>query len=237
MTGDLVPHTTDVPRVKGGTALAQFGGEDPFQIAFRPAAAVLDTVVALRKPLMWLDRQRQVNGRLPLLSLSRASEHRGAAIERCEVIPKDPDLYRAMRLFESAECEPAPEGEGWVHFAIGVMLDSAPTPADVHDAYRCAIVDGAYRDPELWGDYEPGFSAPVIVRSVREARLQAALPSAGSFLKMCVRHRAWFGRSRMSIWDLIEIRQNAEDVLTKLGDDRVADLCFHEDDEDWDFGE
>ena len=36
MTGDLVPHTTDVQRVKAGMVFAEFGSDDPFEIAFRP---------------------------------------------------------------------------------------------------------------------------------------------------------------------------------------------------------
>jgi hypothetical protein len=123
MTGDLVPHTTDVQRVKAGMVFAEFGSDDPFEIAFRPAAVVLDAAVALRGSLIWLDRQRQGNKRLSPLDLSRASQNRDVAVQRCEAISKDDELYRAMRLFESAECEPALEG--WVHIAIGIAFIEA----------------------------------------------------------------------------------------------------------------
>jgi hypothetical protein len=226
MSTDLVPHTTGVQRIEMG--LAEFGAEDPFEVAFRPARPVLDAVVALRKPMAWLDR------RPPLLDLRRAREHREAAVERCEMIPKDPELYRAGKLFEEGECEPAPEA--WLHLALGAMLASMPAAANVHDAFRCAIADGAYHDPEIWGPYRPGFSCAAVARSIREARRLDVLPSPGSFLSMCVRHRTWFRRSRMSINDLIAIRQNAEDVLIKLGDDRAADLAVDVGD-DWDFDE
>jgi len=69
-----------------------------------------------------------------------------------------------------------------------------------------------------------------IARSFREARRLDGLPSP--FLSMCVRNRRWFRRSRTSINDLIEIRQNAEDVPITLGDDRLADLGVPCDD-DW----
>jgi hypothetical protein len=46
-----------------------------------------------------------------------------------------------------------------------------------------------------------------------------------------------FRRWRADINDLIAIRQNSKDVLIALGDERVADLCFQDDDEDWDLDE
>jgi hypothetical protein len=164
-----------------------------------------------------------------LLDVAWASQHRHQAIERCELIPKDPELYQARKLFEQAEHEAAPIE--WTHLAIALMLDSVPDVRHISDAFRHAIVDGAYNDPEIWGSYAPGFSCGVIARSVREARRLDGLPSPGAFLSMCVRNRAWFRHSRASINDLIEIRQNAEDVLIKLGDDRAADLIFQDDDE------
>jgi hypothetical protein len=80
--------------------------------------------------------------------------------------------------------------------------------------------------------YSPGFSAPVIVRAVREARRQGGLPAPGNFLALCTRHRSWFQHAQARMHDLLEIRQNAEDILIKLGDDRVTDLGVPCDD-DW----
>jgi putative transposase len=49
--------------------------------------------------------------------------------------------------------------------------------ATIGDDYRCGIIDGAYRDVEIWGPYAPGFLAAVFVRSVRDVRRNGALPT------------------------------------------------------------
>jgi hypothetical protein len=113
-------------------------GEDPFEV-LRPAQPTLDAVVRMRTPLLWLKR--------PPLDVKRASQHRMEAIRRCELIPMDRELYRADRLFEQAETEPAPEW--WMHTVLGVWLGSRPTAANIREAFRCGIVDSMYRDPEV----------------------------------------------------------------------------------------
>jgi hypothetical protein len=193
-------------------------GGDPFEV-LRPAQPTLDAVVRMRTPLLWLRRQKR-----PPLDVKRASQHRMEAIKRCELIAMDRDLYRADRLFEQAETEPAPEL--WTHLVLGVWLDSRPAAANIREAFRCGIVDSMFRDPEVWGDYLPGFSASVIAQAIREDRRQdtGAPPSAGGFLALCAKHREQFRRWRADINDLLGIRQNAEDILITLGDERLADL-------------
>jgi hypothetical protein len=195
-------------------------GGDPFEVVFRPARLTLDMVAQMRTPLSWLRQQKR-----PPLDVKRASQHRVEAIKRCELIPMDRDLYRTDRLFEQAETKPAPEW--WMHTVLGVWLDSRPAAANIREAFRCGIVDSMYRDPEVWGEgYLPGFSAPVIARAIRADRLQdfGALPSAGGFLALCAKHREQFRRWRADINHLLGIRQNAEDILIALGDERLADL-------------
>lgn len=194
-------------------------GGDPFEAVFRPARPTLDAIVQLRTPLSWLRRQKR-----PPLDVERASQIRMEAIKRCELIPTDSDLYRAGRLFEQAEAEPAPEL--WVHLVLGVWLDSKPAAANIREAFRHGIVDSMMNDPEVFGDYLPGFSPAVIAQAVRADRRQdtGAPPSAGGFLVLCAKHRDQFRRWRADINDLLGIRQNAEDILIALGDERLADL-------------
>jgi hypothetical protein len=194
-------------------------GGDPFEVVFRPARPTLDVVVQMRTPLSWLRRQKR-----PPLDVKRASQHRMEAIKRCELIPMDSDLYRAGRLFEQAEAEPAPEL--WIHLVLGIWLDSRPAAANIREAFRYGIVDSMFHDPEVWEDYLPGFSAPVIAQAIRADRRQdtGAPPSAGGFLVLCAKHRDQFRRWRADINDLLGIRQNAEDILIALGDERLADL-------------
>jgi hypothetical protein len=72
------------------------------------------------------------------------------------------------------------------------MLESVPGTQNIGDAYRRVVVDSMYDDPEVWGDYQVGFSAPLIVRAIREGRRQGVLSSAAAFIALCTRHRAWF---------------------------------------------
>jgi hypothetical protein len=85
----------------------------------------------MRKPQSWLKRQKR-----PSLDVKQAGVRRMEAIDRCELIPKDLELYRAERLFQHAEVEPAPEM--WAHVALGVRLDSKPAAANTPEAFRFA---------------------------------------------------------------------------------------------------
>jgi hypothetical protein len=115
--------------------------------------AALDAVVDMWTTLTWLDRQRR--GGRPLFRRDRA-------IELLEPLPTGECLADAGALF--LEAEETSASEGLLHIAVGLMLRSEGAAID-GDAYRCAIADGAYRDPEVWQCYEPGFSAPVVETS------------------------------------------------------------------------
>jgi len=101
------------------------------------------------EPLRWLGQRRRP--RLPLFEPERAAE-------LIDLIPSGNRIAKAGALFIEAEEIPAPEA--WVHVAVGLMLQAEANPNAIDgDAYRCAIADGAFRDPEVWGHYAPGFSA------------------------------------------------------------------------------
>jgi hypothetical protein len=195
MNNDLVPHTNGV--------ITQIGAEDPFEIMVAPAKPVLDAVVETWRSLTWLDQRRR--SRRPLFEADMASD-------LIAIIPDGGRLAAAGALFLGAVDTPAPES--WVHIAIAVMQKSeAGSNAVDSDAFRCAIADGAYRDPQVWGQYEPGFSFAVIVGAIRQARLQGALPSPGGFLQLCIKQRAQFRKWNADISTLMNIRYEAEDVL------------------------
>lgn len=99
----------------------------------------------------------------------------------------------------------------------------------VPDAYRCAVADGAYQDPEVWEHYEQGFSFAVVVKAVREARM-GALPSPGSFLKLCIKHRRWFRTTHSDTNTLLNVRWEAEDAIEKIDPQRLL-LDYDPDDE------
>jgi hypothetical protein len=196
--------------IRGGASTNEppGSGDDPFQIVFAPAKPVLFARMEMRKPMMWLDEQRLANR--PLFDPKRAAE-------LIDLIPDGDHLTRAGVLFHEAEQIPAPEG--WLHVAVGLMLQAQPYPADVDgDAYRGAIADGAFADPEVWGEYEPGFSAAVIVNAIRYARSQYSdLPSPGRFLNLCIKNRAQFKTWNADISTLMQVRWKAEDYLEEAG--------------------
>src|ERR1700688_2094259 len=133
------------------------GAEDPFEIVFAPAKPILDAIIEMWKPLAWLDQRRR--SRRPLFEPEQAAE-------LINLIPSGNRIARAGALFLDAEENPAPEG--WVHVAIGLMLQSEVNPQAIDvDAYRCAVADGAYRDRVVWEHYdEPGFSCAVVVQAL-----------------------------------------------------------------------
>ena len=174
----------------------------------------------LRPPLLWLRRQKR-----PPLDVKRASQHRMEAIKRCELIPMDRDLYRTDRILRASGSR---TGSGVVDArrARRLVRDFRPAATNIREPFRYGIIDSMFHDPEVWGDYSPGFSAPVIAQVIREdRRLDTGGPlSAGGFLALCAKHREQVPRWRADINDLLGIRQNAEDILIALGDERLADL-------------
>jgi hypothetical protein len=202
MSTDLIPSAT-------GAIINQPGSEDPFEVAFSPAKPCLGAVIEMWKPLTWLDRRRR--SRMDLFDPEQASE----LIDL--ILPPGHRIAKSGALFLEAEEISAPEG--WIHVAVGLMLQEAN--ANVSDPYRCGVVDGAYRDPNVWGHYDPGFSAAVVARSIRDARLQGALPSTGGFLKLCIKHRSWFKARHADTLTLLNIRYAAEDALDEMGVKRL----------------
>jgi hypothetical protein len=201
ITGNMVPTSAN-------------HADDPFQRLFEPARAALIAARKL-KTLASLSTARMLN-------IQNAEQHREIALERFEMIPEDAVMYGARRQFEAAETEPAPEP--WLHAAIGLMLDSIPGAEAVSPAYRFGLIDSITND-----DDSPGFSCAVIVMAIREMRRTIeGVPSPATFLKACTKHRGNFSKLVSFTERLIEIRQNAEDILEATGDLKFE----YDDDED-----
>jgi hypothetical protein len=193
---------TNIVNISGDTGLANMG-RDTWQIMIQPPQPTLDAVVALLKPMAWLDERRQ-SGR-PLFSPETAGE-------LIELIPDGGCLAGIGAMFLRAEEEAA--DEAWFCVAIGLMLAGIPTAHDLGDDYRSALADAVYRDEETGGPY----SAPVVVRAIREARrTMDDAPSVATFLKLCTKQRIWFRKRRDDSDQLLEIRYQAEDHLEAIG--------------------
>jgi hypothetical protein len=187
----------------GASGAPHTGAHDQFEIIFRPAKPTLDALIDVRKPLAWLNQRR---------GSSRPMFDPKEALELLDIVPHADHLAKAGVLFLEAEQHPAPEA--WLHLAIGLMLDSEPAAANLSDATRCAVADSAYRDPDVWQDYEPGFSPPVVVRAIREARLQGAL-SPGIIVNLFMKHRRLFKALNADVDALMRVRWDAEDAAEK----------------------
>jgi hypothetical protein len=191
-----------------GALTIQPGSEDPFEITFRAALPVLDAVVEVWNVLRWFTQERDKYFDL---------EDETRATQILQTVPDEARLSQITSLFREAEFEPAPES--WLHVAVGAMLASHPDASSVSDAYRCAIADAAYRDPEIWDGYGPGFSSATIARAIRQARLKGALLAPGDFIKLCLKHRAQFRLWRLDIEALIALRYQARTILGEIGPD------------------
>ena len=208
MTGDLV-----ISGAQGALVLDSLG-EDVFEIAFRPAEPTLDAVVEMWDTFRLYERERQLGVHL--------NDDRAADLAR--VIPREPRLKEIKTLFHEAEFTAAPEG--WVHVAVGVMLASMPDAINIHDAYRCAITDSAYKDPSVWDGYGPGYSHAVVARAIRQARLRSGLPSPGDFIRICRGERKQFRRWREALGTLSGLRDRARTVLGEIGPDHPDWMPF-----------
>jgi hypothetical protein len=197
----------DMTITTAGAPISSPSGENPFAVAFLPAQPTLDALADLRRPLVWLDKRRR--SQKPLFDPAQARE-------LFELISTDERLYAAQRLFRDAETEPAIES--WVHVALSVMLQSIPAAAGVNDAFRNGIVDSMYNDPQVWGAYQPGFSAPVIARAIRQLRREDhGVPSVARILEVCTLHRRLFKRFAADIDELVFLRYEAEDQQEAIG--------------------
>ena len=57
----------------------------------------------------------------------------------------------------------------------------------------------------------------MVVRSIRDARLQGSLPFTGDFAKLCIKHRRLFKARHADTSTLLNLRYAAEDALEEIG--------------------
>ncbi|OKO72011.1 hypothetical protein AC629_38695 [Bradyrhizobium sp. NAS80.1] len=146
------------------------------------------------------------------------AENRDKARFYYDLIPdQDEVLDKAMTLYEAAEHESAPQD--WLQLALDLMLASTPNAKGVTEHYAAALVDSMMDDPEIWQGHKPGFSAPVIVRTLREVRRASAfVPAHAEFISLCQKHRQQFNRWQLDLTTLHNIRDAAENILINLGE-------------------
>lgn len=176
---DIVPLST-------GHNLATGAVVDHFDLAAKPAQETLNAVLKLRGARIWLEEWRDYDP-----SYSRLLIDRDRMVELYALIPDEAFLQRAGKLIDDAERKSAPEA--WFHLALGSMLAQMPNSKNVAPDYQFGIVDSIMHDEEVWGRYGPGFSAPVFVCALREARRKSDfVPGAATILDGCQRHRRRF---------------------------------------------
>ena len=117
------------------------------------------------------------------------------------VLPDKRWFEQAAQLFDDAVRKSAPEP--LYHLALGTMLASIPSAKNVAPAYQFAVVDMLLHDHDAWEKgCEPGFSAPVLVSAIREARRSDEkdfVPGAAKILNCCLSNRKRFRQAGVDL--------------------------------------
>jgi hypothetical protein len=195
---------------------------DPFTAILTPARPTLDAVAHLKPALDLLVKlQRRAVVGLDLKDPVRSIDE---AERRLELIPPLSTLRQAAQLFEDARRIPAPAA--WLHLAVGAMLAGMPNSANVSPFYRMGIVDSMLHDEE----FAPGFSAPVVIRAMRELRKATKfVPAPAELFDACKAQAQFLGEMRICTEQLASIRENAEAVVAEFN--RKFEEDFGPDDE------
>jgi hypothetical protein len=133
------------------------------------------------------------------------------------VLPDKQWLEQAAQLFDDAVRKSAPEP--LYHLALGTMLASIPSAKNVPADYQFAVVDMILHDHDTWEKgCEPGFSVPVFVCAIREARRSDEkdfVPGAAKILNCCLSNRKRFRQASVGLQALASLRHNAEQGLAE----------------------
>ena len=109
------------------------------------------------------------------------------------------------------------------------MLAGFPNAKNVSEHYAAGIVDAVMDDAEVWQGYRPGFSCPVAVLAIREAKRSSTfVPTHAEFLQLCQNHRRQFRQWNYDLPDLCNLRDFAEAILINLGE-----LQPEQNEDDW----
>lgn len=192
--------------------------EDQVRIAFAPAKPTTDALSKLLPARNWLAEQqkRERYERYLLLDLENhyPCELLDEAKARLVTVPEMTVLENAKRLFHDAENTPAPWG--WYALAFNAMLAAAPNTKNVAPAYVFGLIDAFQHDEELWEGYRPGFSCAVVVVALRQLRRDTNfIPTPAEVFQACLRHRRRFRDLQWTTDTLLQVRQNAEEVVAE----------------------
>jgi hypothetical protein len=132
-------------------------------------------------------------------------------------LPDKQWLEQAARLMDDAVRKPAPEG--FYYLALGAMLQQIPSAKNVAPDFMFGVVDMILYDHDAWEPgCKPGFSAPVFISAIREARRsddKDFVPGAAKILNFCQSNRKRFGQLGVDVECLVSLRHNAERELER----------------------
>jgi hypothetical protein len=134
------------------------------------------------------------------------------------VLPDKQWIEQAAQLIDDAVRKSAPEG--FYYLALGAMLEQIQSAKNVTPAYQFGVVDMVLHDHDAWErGCEPGFSAPVFIAALREARRSDEkdfAPGAARVLNCCLSNRKRFRQAGVDLQGLASLRHNAEQELAEL---------------------
>jgi hypothetical protein len=208
---------SNVRPISPGQNIVTGGGDgggviDRFAQVFAVAKPTLDAILKLRDARTWYaDRQHW-----PTLRLKLDLDFEDEAKARLAIIPETAVLQEAAQLFDDAVRKSAPEG--WYHLVLGTLLASMPNAKNVAPDYQFGVVDMLLNDEAIWErDCAPGFSAAIFVCAIRQVRREEEfVPTAAKILKACKEHRKRFKQLGLEVEMLIDVRQNAEQVIEEV---------------------
>ena len=183
------------------------------------AQPTIDAVVKLRDSREWLADQQQQPGSI-LFDLKEKWKvlDDDEVKARLATLPDKPFLEEAAKLFDDAVRKSAPEP--WYYLALGGMLASMQSAKNIPPDYQFSVVDMILHDHDAWEKgCEPGYSAPVFVCAIREARRSDEkdfVPGPAKILKCCQANRKRFREAQGDVEALIDLRQNAEQAFEGL---------------------
>lgn len=200
---------------------ATTGNKITLPMVFAAAKPTIEAIKMMWTPLQWCaqhhDRIGNVVGVDVLDTRKEAcARNRDAARQWYDYIPDWPVLDQAEKLFTAAENTPAPAD--WMPMSFDAMLMAMPNAKNISEHTVAAYLE-TLDDPETWQGYGPGFSAAVVVRSIRETmRASTYVATPCELLQMLQKHRKLFRTWQSDVQWLRDARDRAEDILLNLGE-------------------
>lgn len=217
-TKNIIPINPGKGAIVDGAGSA---GIDNWGAIVEKARPTLDLIPKLDESRDWLAEWKTHDPGYYRLMLKQRFEDVAEAEARIALVPDMAFLQQAARLFDDAVKKAAPD-EMFYHMALAAMLKRIANAASVDPTeYSFGVVDVILHDPEVRErDCEAGFSPPIFLSAIRKVRREKSgkfVPSEFEILDACQHYRKQFRELGNCVTILMQVRQNAEQVISENG--------------------